>query len=421
MKKACSPVDRWVADDVAHRVMSQANVIFGQHAWKADATLRESVRSHAMRYANDLAALTRRRDRSQHNIRRGVYHVLRSFDARLCALILAWPTNAPPISFEKALDIAAEINPRKPSGEAVSTWLEAKPEGGDRRIWSFGVKTRAMQRLAVQILMALWGPAKFEFARRGRGRDAAMSAVVANAELKGGARWFLTADISNCFASFNREELLEILPLPRAVIENCLFVMEDVEISHSDNDTLNTSEIAVWSGLPQGSLASPYIASKLIEQALEQLTGEVVVSHVDDILVGCRTKKEAQANELLLGELFQAHPAGPLLMKSSIARLGQPIDYLGYRVRRRWCRYGGGIRLTPSPKSFTRFEKRAFGRLKNEPLSTRYDTADKYITDWTKSHRLWDRSPAGDDLVWLTIYAHVLPGISANNNAEGKF
>ena len=403
--------------DVISRIMGSGGRIFGDDPWATDIELRKFVKLRALHFAVllqslDAVGLGGRR------LRRRTFHVLGSFDARLCSLILGWSYQFTPITLDAACKTARLINARTCSGEPVKTWQVKKPEGGHRRLWAFGPLTRARQCLAVEVLKAIWGPAKYEFARRGRGRDAAMTKVINNANQKGGARWFLTADIKNCFGSFNRAAMLKLIPLPRSVIENCLFVMEDTKIVWDQDDHEDTSKIAAFSGLPQGSLASPYIASKFIEPVLGELKGDVVLAHADDILVGSRTEKEAQANMQRLGELLEVHPAGPLLMKTcKIAPLGKPIDFCGYRLRRRWKMYGGGVHLTPSAQAYMRFELRAYHKILPVPSEHQELKAEEYMGYWRNSFKLWDRSSAGDAFLWGNVFAHILPAVTAKKLA----
>lgn len=369
---------------------------------RTDSAIRELVRNSASQYVRDLQDLAECRGRSAFVNRRKVFHILRSFHAKLCCLILGW--NRSPISYSDACLLASELNPRLDCGEAVSVRLLEKPDGGVRPVCSFGPKRRALQLLVKHVLEAQWGKPKFDFAYKGRGREAAMTNVITTTAKKGGSRWFLIADIKNCFGSFDQDKILGCIPLPRAVIRHSVLIPETAqEKIHIEA----TSSKAVVSGLPQGSLASSYIASKLIEPVLEKLQGSLVLSYADDIIVGCKTKADAQANELLLGGLLADHRAGPLFMKSRVARLGKPIDFLSYRLRRRWLRYGGGLRTTPSGTAFRRFEERLLHKLSKARVEKFNDTATDYVQHWKQAHPLWDRSEAGDQLLDLTVY-HVL-------------
>jgi hypothetical protein len=391
-------------------IMGSVGRMLGE-GWSEDTAAADFVKLRSARFVRRLSDLARKAKRGK-NTKQAAARIIGSFDARFCAVILGWPKGGKPIRLSAAIEMANRLNPTAPSREVVYVKLLAKPEGGTRPILKFGPERRALQVLAKHVLMAVWGPAKFDFAQRGRGRDRAMDVIVDKTAKKGGARWFLTADIRNCFGSFDREALLKVIPLSKNVIWNCILVPEDTPLIDEYGYRTLPSEIAALSGLPQGSLASPYIASKLIEQVLEQLDGVIVLSHADDIIVGTRTQAQAEANMHRLGDLLADHPAGPLFMKSHIAPLGKPIDYLGYRIRRRALQFGGGVRLIPNPKSFARMEARAYAKLLLEPSATREAKADLYAMDWMNSFPRWDRSPAAKLQLWITIHAHVLPGVS---------
>lgn len=346
---------KWL-EGMRDAIRARTRNILGEAA--QDAAVVASVRNSTNHYIRALRAL--RSAHSVHVKRRRAFQVLRSFDARLCCLILGW--KGPPVSFAEACSIAAALNPRHDCFEPVHFREEPKVDGGMRPIWSFRSQRRALQLIAKHTLMAQWAEPEFDFAVRGRGRDAAMDHVMQAIPKEGGPRWFLTADIKNCFGSFNKEMIPATIPLPANVVLNSILISESTLVTTDDISA--TSQKAVPSGLPQGSLASSYIATKLLEPVVAKLHGEVVASYADDILVGCRSKNEAEANKLLLGDLLADHPAGPLFMKSSVAPLGKPIDFLGYRLRRRWLCYGGGVRCIPSPKAFYFFELRLIGKLR---------------------------------------------------------
>jgi hypothetical protein len=391
-------------------IMGRAHRMFSKEIWEQDDALRANVRARGEHFIAALLTLAKKRGQNPRKIRAATHSVLASIDARFICLVLSYPKKALPVSFEMAMEFAAQTKPWIDCDEPVEFYLMDKPEGGTRPIWKFGPKRRLLQCLAREVLAAIWGSAQFEYAQRGRGREAAMDEVRKFTEMKGGARWFLTADINNCFGSFNREALFKIIPLPRSVIEHCIFVLDGTLIV-STGISPSASGTAVLSGLPQGSLASFRIASNLIEPVLDKLQGVVKLSYADDIIAGSRKQEEAEANKLLLGDLLLDHPAGPLFMRSAVATLGQPIDFLGYRIRRRPILFGGGIRYTPSPTAFDRFEIRAYDRLSKKPAKTRFEEAQKYKREWCNSNRSWDRSEQGDLMMDITLH-HLLSGIS---------
>lgn len=312
------------------------------------------------------------------------------------------------MSMQAARELAAGLNPRADCGEPAYFYLKRKPEGGRRPITSFGLRRRALQKLAVLIVQAIWGPLRFDYAQRGWGRTRAVEEFMALATKKGGPRWFVTADIENCFGSFNREGLLATIPLPRSVIEHCILVSDTMEVIHTE-----AFEPAVRHGLPQGSLASSYIAGKLIEMSIGQIDDAPVLSFADDILVGAPSEAHAKAIEQNLHELFGVHPAGPLLLKSRVAHLGQPINFLGYQLRRRKRRFGGGVYVTPSRKAFDRFELRFVDRVARVTFEEEAAESDAYRDAWVSAFPVWERVPNQLFMVDTNIGAHYLSGARA--------
>lgn len=385
----------------------KARNVFGS-AWKTDPQVQDAVRVHASRYLDRLRSLSRA---EPGKVRARTYLALRSFDARFCSVILAWPKGGPEPCLADVVTLAVELDARQDCGEPIRAYFKKKASGY-RPICRFGVRRRALQRLARDILEACFGPSLFEFSRRGRGRDAA-TRHMQNAFEKGGARWTNIADIKSCFASFNREGLNRLIPLPWSVIENCILIPETAEIildkppkKKHENET---SETAVRRGIPQGSLASSYIVSKLLEPLLAQLKGVAVLSHGDDIVSCTKGEADAKSNQQALAAMLEQHPAGPLLMKKNdCVPLGRPIEALGYRTRRRAKFYGGGVRHVPSRQAFDRFYARTFAYLLTLPLDQIEQAAWDRADTWKQSFPLWDRSAAADDLVEIYLAQWVI-------------
>ncbi len=232
-----------------------------------------------------------------------------------------------------------------------------------------------------------------------------------SAVTKKGARWFSTSDIKDCYGSFDREGVITALPLPRSVVVNSLLLPPDTPIETEEHN--QASEQAARRGIPQGSLASPYIAAMLLTPVLSQLAGEVVLIFGDDIVTGTRTEAECEANKSALAEAFLQHPAGPLLMKhNEVTKMGSPIEALGYRMVWVPKAFGGGVRFRPSEAAFDKF----YARLEHSLLEegSWEDLSDRAMTKarhWQAGSPMWDRSTASDLIVWVHVHQYVIPPV----------
>lgn len=395
-------------------IMDRCHRVFGQ-GWESDEAHKAFIFKMAKDFVTRLGKISPETSKKQFNGRAD--HLLKSFNAKFCSLIMAWPDDTAPVTFEELEATAKQLSPIKPINEKIKVVGILKENGKLRHILMFGPKRRAMQYLCLQVLKVRLGESPYEYARKGRGRDKALLAAIKAIKMKGGPRHFITTDIKECFPSFNREAIMKLLPLRNDVVKNCLLIPNDalLEIANA-----SISENAVRSGIPTGSLASPYIASKLLEPVLQQF-GDHVWSHVDDIMIGCKTAEETQAKMKTLVMLLDQHPAGPLFMKEmNYAPLGKIIDFLGYRLVRRWKQFGGGARTYPSQKSFQKMRVRLTSRLEyvdlNDPANEYFSfddfraVADGYLNDWINSYGAWDNRKIGLDFI-MADTADVVSGI----------
>ena len=390
-------------------VLNAATSALGK-GWHSDAALKATVKASAKNFVAMLHSLKIARPGPAQRARQ--YYVLRSLDARYCCILLGWPSKEAPRSQDELLAMARELNARRDCGEDVRAYPKKK-KIGVRWISIFGPKRRALQRLAKEVLDATVGVSPYDYCRRKRGANRALRAMETAATRKG-ARWYSISDVRECYSSFDRERMIPLIPLPRAVIENCILIPEGTKIVLQKVLEQQASEQAVRRGIPQGSLASPAVAAFLLRPVLDKLSGKVVLCHGDDIVTGTKTEKECLSNSHALAQACLEHPAGPLLMKANrVARLGTPIDLLGYRMMRRWKQYGGGVRFRPSPAGFEKFYERVVMELKRDCFWTDdlKAKAMKKAANWKSGLQLWDTSVAGDLMVEIELVSHRIPHV----------
>lgn len=358
------------------------------------------VEQHARNYAcmlKELHALARRgRLRAARAL---VYRILKSHSARICAAILSRHAKRPKVGYGELVQFAASLDCRRPSGEPVFAWAEPKSNGGWRPVVNFGPRARACQRLVLDILRAWLGEGPFDFARKGRGRDKAINHVLERIK-NGGARWFITADIRNFYRHINPEELDKLVPLPKSVIRNVLAIPESTKVILKKDHPPGLG-LAVREGIPQGSLASAFIAAKVVEGVLQQLPARVSVGYADNALIGSKTQHEAKTTYEALAQLLHEHPVGPLLLKEAdVFQLGQPNDFLRYRLHRLPPSKGGYAYAHPSPQGFAMMFSRLRQRLQAEPDDEMLlAVGGSYLRSWLGSQGAWKRSSYAEALV----------------------
>jgi hypothetical protein len=391
-------------------VMGRGEAVFGSH-WISNGELRIEVGHRSRRVIRNLRSLKKLDGRQQ---RAAIERLLKSYDAKMVAFILAWNGKHPitPLELDKLLD---NLDPWEDSGEYFHP-IPVPKDSGMRLTFAFDIKRRALQKLVLLILTSALGQSKYEFARKGKGPVRALNSVKDAIQQKGGPRWFNLIDIVNFYGSVTRDQMKEIIPLPDRVIQNVVFLpYKREEKILREFPLLQAAQV----GIPQGSLASPFIASKIMESILDKVPGYPKIVHGDDMIVGNDRECDAQANEGVVQALCAEHPAGPFKVKPEISKFGTPLDYLGYRIRRRRKEFGGGVRFTPSPKSFARFDKRMFTKLSQSHPSEIEENEKIYRTNWMNSFSIWDRSKTGDDYVKIHIGAHTV--MPARSVAYKKF
>lgn len=276
----------------------------------------------------------------------------------ICAYLLGAGKVRSKFTFAQIKQRVATLNVRSSTGESVHVWAKEKRSGGHRFLCSFGPEQRCKQRLLADVLRSQWGESKFEYARKGKGPEASFRAIDISVK-NGGVRWIINLDIKDCFGSYALRSGKASLPLPKSIIENTILIPRNSTIRSYNQVSLHSVRV----GLPQGSLCSPLISSKLLEPVLEKARAIVVVGYADDHLIGAKNEKDAQAIKDALVSDFRKHPAGPLRLKhSDVLRVGSKTDWLGawpknrhiWKGPRRIC----GTRVAPSERTITRAQGR---------------------------------------------------------------
>jgi group II intron reverse transcriptase/maturase len=215
-----------------------------------------------------------------------------------------------------------------------------KPGTGERRPLSIpAVRDRIVQAAARIVLEpifeAAFQPCSFGFRPRRAAHDALQVLVD---EAWKGRRWVVETDIANCFEAIPHDRLMHaieervcdrhVLKLLRALLR--AGVMQDGTVRRT------------VAGTPQGGVISPLLANVYLDRldrAWQTRGAGVLVRYADDLVVMCRTKREAERALGALRSLLAELGLEPKEAKTRIVHLregGEGIDFLGFEHR--WVR-----------------------------------------------------------------------------------
>jgi hypothetical protein len=323
---------------------------------------------------------------NRRQLRHLIQQYLTSYDARLAATRLArgrmhWDRRP---KKHQLKSIAENLNAYQGTREEVRLILIPKGPGKFRPTLDFGIENRALQYLVLSVLYAITELHPRQFATRG-GPPAAITEVAK--AIKAGSLHAREIDIKDFYPSFDGKKLVDLIPIPKRVIERVL-ISEHLNIvpgtlhhttmfsSNGAADTdqgvgspLETYLADARRGIPQGSSVSPIVAEMLLAPVLHQVpAGGEVVAYADNILVITKNDGDADSMTESLGIALKTHPAGQLWPKIKSFPPGGPIEFLGHRL----TADEDGLRIQPTADNREEFERRmnrGLAHLKGSTLS----------------------------------------------------
>lgn len=234
---------------------------------------------------------------------------------------------------------------------------EPKPAGGTRRLFSFGIRARALQYLVDDVLRAACPLPAFVVgvgSNHGEPSRGGWSAAVREIQrlmrppLRGMPpiyEFAVVADVANCFDSVRGDAVVSALPIPEAVTRNVI-LCEGHRFSASQprkralrsrwsrRSIARRESVHRPSGVPQGSVVSGVVVATLFA-SLEDVVPEwcPMFMHGDDLCVLATSATEAEAIARNVDSYFDSHPAGPYALKRlEVHNLSEGFDYLGYEI-----------------------------------------------------------------------------------------
>ncbi len=360
-------------------------------------TVKDELERIGKYYESNLTVCRKTWLAGNHHAARGREHVfVTSLAAKIVCYVAAMHKRGSMIiakvDFSTVQRRARDVNPRQAIAEPLRATRIQKPNGGKRTIVTLRLMRRANVNMAWLIGFMRSQPSDYEFATKGRGRDAATRAILN--QIKKGNNYVSIADIQNAYGSITREDVLALGLFPKAVVYNTVFIPLCVPIINASTDDLSS---ALRRGLMQGSRVSTLILEKLIEKALDQVKAKFACSYGDDIALLAPSRVEASTIIDALESVLAAQPGGALKLKTKeVRKVGEPMNYCGYFYCERRKKYAWeGPRVLPSKEALRRYYVRVAQKLIWVANEDEYEVLEAYTDGWANSQGCWTGNANG--------------------------
>jgi len=274
--------------------------------------------------------------------------------------------------------------------------------GNDFRIISVaGFKRRVLQEIVADILENIHCGYKRDFSNGGSGREAATNEVIHLIENEKND-FVVVGDFSNFFGSIEHSYIRELLKeFPDAVISHVILnAKAPLSVSGISKLSIETSAFKKMArlGIPQGSPASPRIASALLRVIFKGIAPEGnIVAYRDDFVICTSSLSEANEIKNALLSRLGSHIAGPFELKIIDAKaVKDKFDFLNYRFRFYWW-------STVPRKVFVSPNTTAFNNLKDKMRKAAHLKHNKHFEKdvwsaakgWLDGHASWKYTSSG--------------------------
>lgn len=221
--------------------------------------------------------------------------------------------------------------------EPVKIYPKIKPSGDFRIISEAGFKTRVLQDIAADILKTINCGYSQDYSLTGKGRERATNQIKKLIE-KHGIVYFVVGDYKNFFGSIKHSYVRELLAEFPGDITKHVLLNESAKLhlsgkhcSDQKSEIMKTARL----GLPQGSPASPRIASALNRSIFEGITSKKnIIVYMDDFVIGASSESEAMEIKQTLQNILCSHKAGPFELKIlDSTSVMKKFDFLNYRFK----------------------------------------------------------------------------------------
>ena len=193
--------------------------------------------------------------------------------------------------------------------EPATVYLKPKSGGEFRQICNFGPVARGAHLMVLKLLRMAYTPAEYQFTSLSvkEARSTALKHIKEE-----GFHHVAEIDIKGHYPSFIEEELIKVLPLPKAVIHEIVMGASAVWITQSVPSGYISNISQSPSGVPQGSGASGEVASWSVAQLKMaiRVKGLVVVNYADNFFVFANSEIALQATCEFLRSAISKLPGG---------------------------------------------------------------------------------------------------------------
>lgn len=243
------------------------------------------------------------------------------------------------------------LNYRRFRSLLVTYFHKARSTEGVRKICRFGDVEKMWHRIARDLIVAQHQPRPHIGDWVDRGRDRQIDQI--RSVLTSSRQAVVCADVTRAFASVNIDAVYDLPylpePLTRRVIDyrSHRFIRRDRseyarELAHAvRNEDLVYDGVYDGvlerspSGLMEGSPASNAIFSVLLDDLPDHLEeGIQAFVYCDNIVLIAPSMSRALRAKDDLVRYFTGHRAGPFEIRSSVARVSERFEHLGYTLRR---------------------------------------------------------------------------------------
>jgi hypothetical protein len=226
----------------------------------------------------------------------------------------------------------------------VSYFHKARSTEGARKICRFSDVEKMWHGMARDLIVAQHTPRPHIGDWSGRGRDWQIDQIMS--VLTSPRQAVVCADVTRAFASVNIDAVYELPYLPEPLIRRAIDYRSHQFIRRERSEYVRDVHLAIRneydgvlerspSGLMEGSPASNAIFSVLLDDLPDHLEeGIQAFVYCDNIvLIAPSMSRALRANDALV-RYFTGHRAGPFEMRSSVARVSERFEHLGYTIRR---------------------------------------------------------------------------------------